>query len=650
MSPNSQAMSSYSLASLSELWPLLSERYGDRLALWDPHAQPEVTVSYRQLNESIHQFAAGLMALGVAPGDRIAIVADNSPRWLVADQGCLMAGAVNVPRSANAPVSELAYILQHSESTALVVEDVATLKRIQAAIVPLPMRVTILISDEQHEGCLNFSELLRNGTSPPDQLPALSQDRLATLMYTSGTTGEPKGVMLSHGNLLHQVNAIAPVLHPDVGDRFLTILPTWHCYERSCEYFILSQGSTLVYTAPRYIKQDLQQYTPHCMVAVPRIWETMYEGIQRQFREKSPFQRRLIAVCLNASERWVKLGRQLRGRSLESDPLPPLGTVWGRCLYALLTPVHRLGDALVYRKVRQAVGPNFKFAVSGGGSLASHLDTFYEIVGIEILVGYGLTETSPVLSVRPPERNVRGTAGFPLPEVELQIRHPDTLALLPQGKRISEAKQLQGLVMAKGPQVMLGYYKNPEATTKVLDGNGWLNTGDLGWLTPDGQIVLTGRAKDTIVLTNGENVEPQPLEDAGTQSPYIDCMVVVGQDRKRLAALVYPNVPALQQQFHSELTTGGHLPTSGEGLETGMPDPEVAEYLLNLPSVRAFVLEDLQRRIAARPEFRPDEQVGDLRFVSEAFSMENGLMTQTYKIRRNRVVERYAPLIADMYR
>jgi long-chain acyl-CoA synthetase len=184
----------------------------------------------------------------------------------------------------------------------------------------------------------------------------------------------------------------------------------------------------------------------------------------------------------------------------------------------------------------------------------------------------------------------------------------------------------------------------------VLDGNGWLNTGDLGWLTPDGQIVLTGRAKDTIVLTNGENVEPQPLEDAGTQSPYIDCMVVVGQDRKRLAALVYPNVPALQQQFHSELTTGGHLPTSGEGLETGMPDPEVAEYLLNLPSVRAFVLEDLQRRIAARPEFRPDEQVGDLRFVSEAFSMENGLMTQTYKIRRNRVVERYAPLIADMYR
>jgi len=616
---------------LLNVWQRLAEEFAGQIALRDPHAQPVFEISYGELFRRIQTLAAGLQALGIRPGDRVAIFADNSPRWLMADLATMFTGAVNVPRSAIADPDELGYILRHSGSTVLIVQDLKTLKRIQSDVQELGLEWVLLLSDEQEAGVLNFSQWLQKGQEHTYEPPRLERSQLATIIYTSGTSGRPKGVMLSHGNLMHQVENLGVVVQPQPGNKVLTILPTWHSYERACEYFLLSRVCTLVYTSPRFIKQDFKQEQPHFLVAVPRIWETVYEGIQRQFNEKSALMQKVIRTLIGVSERYVLAGRVARNQSILHYGANRSVRLQARLKQGLLWPVHKLGDLLIYKKVRQALGPNFQHAISGGGSLPAYLDLFYEIAGISILNGYGLTETSPVLCARRPEWNVRGTAGPPLPGTEFQIVDPETKQPLPPGQK--------GLILARGPQVMMGYYNNPEATAKVLSPEGWFETGDLGWLTPDGQLVITGRAKDTIVLLNGENIEPQPLEDVCLQCPYISQIVVVGQDQKKLAALIYPNLDALQAW-----ATEQGIPSS-----VGTSGTESSSELLAHPQVRSLILEELRTRIRQRPGYRADDQISDFRFLPEPLSVENGLMTQTLKIKRNPVAERYAHLIQEMY-
>ncbi|MEM9536059.1 MAG: AMP-binding protein [Cyanobacteria bacterium P01_E01_bin.45] len=635
---------------LSDIWAKNAKLYPNQLALWNPHAKPEEKYTYQQLNEAIQHFAAGLQALGIQQGARLAIVADNSPRWLIADQGSLLAGAVNVPRGGTAPVPELSYIIEHSGSTVLVAENAAVVERLKDSDGLESIRHIIQLYGDPLPDCIGYDDLLERGQAHTLEEHFCDRSTLATIIYTSGTTGRPKGVMLLQKNLMHQVEAIAEAL-PEVkaGQRFLSILPTWHSYERAGEYFLLSRGCEMVYTSRRYIKEDLKRYQPHYMVAVPRIWETVYEGAQRQFREKSATLQAVIFFCLSQSSRWVELGRKLTNQSLLSNALSLPQFIWVGLQRALLTPIHLLGEKLVYCKVREAVGPNFVYAVSGGGSLAGHLETFYETIGVQILVGYGLTETSPVLTCRRAQRNVRGTSGLPLPDTEIQICNPETLEPLPYQASMLEARTTRGLVRARGPQVMVGYYQNPAATHKVLDGDGWFDTGDLGWLTPDGQLVLTGRAKDTIVLTNGENIEPQPLEDACAQSPWVDQIVMVGQDRKRLAALVYPNITSLVQDFGDSIAPEAQQLTGSNDPTQWADSDEFVQHLLSQSTIQKAVLTDLQQRLKQRVGYRPDELVREFRFVPNPFTIENGLMTQTYKIRRNKVADIYAETIAELY-
>ncbi|MCF2971497.1 AMP-binding protein [Synechococcus sp. Nb3U1] len=608
---------------LLNVWQRLAEQFPKHIALRDPHVQPVFEITYGEFFQRVQALASGLQALGIRPGDRVALIADNSPRWLMADLATMFTGAVNVPRSAIADPEELGYILRHSGSTTLIVQDLKTLKRIQSDVQELGLERVLMLSDEEQAGVLNFPQWLQKGRDQVYEPPRLDRSQLATIIYTSGTSGRPKGVMLSHGNLMHQVENLGVVVQPQPGNKVLTILPTWHSYERACEYFLLSRVCTLVYTNPRFIKQDLKQEQPHFLIAVPRIWETVYDGIQRQFNEKSALMQRIIRGLIRLSERYVLAGRVARNQSILHYGASGAERLQARVQHLLLWPVYQLGDLLIYRKVRQALGSNFQHAISGGGSLPAYLDLFYEIAGISILNGYGLTETSPVLCARRPEWNVRGTAGPPLPGTEFRIVDPETQDPLPQGEK--------GLITARGPQVMMGYYNNPEATAKVLTAEGWFDTGDLGWLTPDGQLVITGRAKDTIVLSNGENIEPQPLEDVCLQCPYINQIVVIGQDQKKLAALIYPNLDALQAW------------AAEQGIPTSEPE------LLASPQVRSLILEELHTRIRQRPGYRPDDQIGDFRFLPEPLSVENGLMTQTLKIKRNPVAERYAHLLKELY-
>jgi long-chain acyl-CoA synthetase len=627
-----------STQSLPEVWSIAATKFGDTVALRDPHAKPEVIITYQELSIYIQQFATGLQALGVKPQDKVALFADNSPRWFIADQGIMTAGGVGVVRSSGAEEQELAYILENSDSTTLVVEDLKTLTKLRSLLQGLPIRLIILLSDQTPKDnepirTLNFKQLIELGKN--NQLQPVQQEleTLATLIYTSGTTGKPKGVMLSHGNLLHQINYIKTVFQPQAGDVLLSILPSWHSYERAGEYFFLSQGGTQIYTNLRFFKKDLKQFQPIYMVGVPRLWESLYDGIQKLLSEQSPTQQKLVKFLLKQSEQYILAKRIANNASLEHFDASAIQRSLASVKAATLAPIHALADKLVYQKIRDGVG-NIKAVCSGGGSLAKYLDNFYETVGIDVFVGYGLTETSPITNARTPQHNIRGSAGQPLPETEIKIVDPDTRQALAQGEK--------GLVLIRGTQVMQGYYKNPEATAKAIDSEGWFDSGDVGWLTPDNDLVLTGRAKDTIVLTNGENIEPQPIEDACLRSAYIDQIMLVGQDQRSLGALIVPNLDTLKQWVNLQ-KLDLKLPSQDSSPE------EIAQSDLNHNAIANLFRQELNREVQNRPGYRADDRIGTFRLIIEPFAQSNGMMTQTMKVKRPVVVERYQSLIEQMF-
>ncbi|NER36930.1 MAG: long-chain fatty acid--CoA ligase [Oscillatoria sp. SIO1A7] len=636
------------IQSLPEIWPLIRERFGETIALKDPHAKPVVELSYSELADRVQQFAAGVQALGLPPiaeglPARIALFANDSPRWMIADQGTIVAGAANVVRGADADPEELLYILENSGSIGLVVQNLALAKKLRPKLDDLPIQWVVLLSDEESRSdiedmedsfpvpLVSYKELMERGRSHSLQPVSYNRETLATLLYTSGTTGRPKGVMLSHGNLLHQLQTIGAVIQPQQGDSILSILPTWHTFGRTGEYFFLSRGCTQIYSNIRYIKQDFKEFKPLYVFAVPRLWESIYEGVQKQFRQQPESKQRLVRRFLAIGRTYIEARRTLEGLHLSMEKPSFLEKLSAALTVAALRPIQAIADILVYKKVREATGGELKYTISGGGSLAMHLENFFEIVGLEALVGYGLTETSPVLTARRFWNNLRGSAGQPIPGTEIRIVDPTTRQTLPPGER--------GLVLARGPQIMQGYYQNPEATAKAIDPEGWFNTGDLGLLTDNNDLVLTGRAKDTIVLTNGENIEPLPIEDACARSPYIDQIVLVGQDCKFLGALIVPNLDALEKWANSEegSSRGYIAPTSGQ--------------LIDLESkiVQDLIREELNREVKNRPGYRPDDRIGAFRLIQEPFSIESGTMTQTLKIKRPTVAERYRNLIEEMF-
>lgn len=622
------------LQSLPEFWAIALHRAGgDVVALHDPHSVPETRLTYGDLYQQIQWFAGGLQSLGIRVGEHVALISDNSPRWLVADQGIMTAGAVDVVRGSQADPDELVFILENSDSIALVVQDRETFDKVAAGIAALPIRLVVVLSDESLETSgpwkvMNFNQLLEVGKTHAVTFTPATRDTVATLMYTSGTSGRPKGVMLTHGNLLSQITSFERVVDVTLraGDRVLSILPIWHCYERTFEYFIFLHGCTLVYTNIRYVKKDIKAVAPHYMVGVPRLWESIYEGVQKQFRDQPAKKQRLIQFFLTQSHRYIQAKRIVQGLCLENLHPSLVERLVATVQMAVLWPIHRLGDALVYKQVRAGTGGNIRFVVSGGGSIAEHLEDFFEVVGVQILGGYGLTETSPVTHVRRPWHNLRGADGQPLAGTEALIVNPETRQPVPQGQ--------QGLVLLRGPQIMQGYYKNPEATAKAINPQGWFDSGDLGWVTAQDDLIITGRAKDTIVLTNGENIEPQPIEDACLRSPYIDQIMLVGQDQRSLGALIVPNVEALEKWATEKQLT---LHQADNTLN------------LNLKPILDLYRQELTREVQARPGYRADDRIGPFRLLNAPFTIDNGLLTQTLKIRRAVVMDRYRDMIDEMF-
>ncbi|KAG5147046.1 hypothetical protein JHK84_032589 [Glycine max] len=640
-----------------DIWRSSAEKYGDKIALVDPYHDPPSTMTYKQLEDAILDFAEGLRVIGVRPNEKLALFADNSCRWLVADQGMMACGAINVVRGSRSSIEELLQIYNHSESVALAVDNPEMLNRIAKLFyLKASMRFIILLWGEKSglvsEGdkevpVFTFTEVIHLGqesrrvlfdsldTRKHYMYEAIKSDDIATLVYTSGTTGNPKGVMLTHQNLLHQIKNLGDIVPAEVGDRFLSMLPSWHAYERACEYFIFSCGVEQVYTTVRNLKEDLGHYQPHYLISVPLVYETLYSGIQKQISTSSLVRKLVALTFIRVSLRYMECKRIYEGKCLTKDQKPPsylhsiLDWLWARVVATILFPVHLLAKILVYRKIHSAIGIS-KAGVSGGGSLSSHVDRFFEAIGVNVQNGYGLTETSPVIAARRLSYNVIGSVGHPIKHTEFKVVDSETDEVLPPGSK--------GILKVRGPQLMKGYYKNPSATNQVLDRDGWLNTGDIGWIVPhhstgrsrnsSGVIVVDGRAKDTIVLsTEGENVEPGELEEAAMRSSLIHQIVVIGQDKRRLGAVIVPNKEeVLKAARESSIIDSNSSDASQE-------------------KVTSLIYKELRTWTSESPF-----QIGPVLLVNDPFTIDNGLMTPTMKIRRDKVVAQYGDQIENLYK
>ncbi len=623
---------------IPEMFASTVDRFGGRPAFKVKEGGVFRAITYAQLNETVRDLATGLIDLGVKAGDHVGLISDNRLGWILADLAILHVGAADVPRGSDSTADEIAYILAHADCKLAFLENEAQLAKVEEVRERLPDLATVIILDEgfteARKGVIPFDTVVRRGAKlrakgkhrVAERVAAITGDTLATLIYTSGTTGEPKGVELTHLNLLHQVNVIPELIEFTPEDRFLTLLPPWHSFERAVEYIAIAHGCSTAYTSIKEVATDLQLERPTYMASVPRIWEAIYDKVvakvAKEGRVKQLLFRGLVAVAM----RYRELTRIANGddaRFVEHGYLREKGRqVWAGARAALLAPLYRLAYGK-FAPIRQRTGGELKAAVSGGGALPAHVDLFYDAVGLTILEGYGLTETAPVICVRLPERPVPGTVGPPLPDTQLRI--------VGEGGRPVERGEI-GVVQVRGPQVMRGYYKRPEATAAVLSEDGWLDTGDLGRLTVTGELAITGRAKDTIVLLGGENVEPVPIESALAASPYIAQVMVVGQDEKQLGALIVPDRDRLAAFCDESGLTCGEL-----------------EEAVRHEAVRALFARELRSRVSAATGFKPYEQVRRFRLLTREFAVGREL-THTLKMRRNVIRELYAEEIERMFR
>jgi long-chain acyl-CoA synthetase len=454
------------------------------------------------------------------------------------------------------------------------------------------------------QGDVSFLDIAKSG----------QPDDLATIIYTSGTTSDPKGVMLTNSNFMHNaINApIAITINKD--DNFLSVLPSWHVYERTVEYCALCVGASTAYSKPfkQVLLPDLVNEKPSVMVSVPRIWESLHKGILDNVKKGSDLQQCIFNWAIKAGEEYKEAEGILDGTwpLFDRAEYTPDKLAQARRTVKRLGWKYRLADKIVFKKIRKLTGGRFRFAISGGGALNESIDKFFNAIGLIITEGYGLTETSPILAGRTKNDNIMFTVGPPIPEVEIKIVDKDDY-----NKELSNGKM--GIVLVKGPMVMKGYYKNEEKTKEIIK-DGWLNTGDLGKKTYNGKYLkLMGRIKDTIVLRGGENVEPLPLEDRLKESKYINMVIVVGQDKPRLGALIVPDFETLKAYTEKENIKYKNI-----------------DELINHPKVVSLYQKEQKRLISKEHGFMPYETVMGIALLPHEFTVEAGEMTETLKMKR----------------
>ncbi len=632
----------HSARTLVEVYRAAAAEFGDKPAFCarqgDGSYRP---ASFRELYENGVALATALIELGVEAREHVALLADNRLEWIMADYGVLLAGAADVPRGADVTPGEIDYIINHADVQVVFVENAAMLEKFHKCRPRVPRARVVVLMDREAElrhGALGIWDLVDQGRRLREQgdrrvearVAQVRPDDLFTLIYTSGTTGRPKGVKLTHANMISQVVDCPIDIGPE--DRLLSILPVWHSYERVIHMLAISRGSATYYTSIRTIGEDLKRVKPTLMGSAPRLWESLYQKILGNVTQAGPGKRTMFRVAYFCSRNLRHSAYFIEGRRLDLG-----GRAWWRSaiegamhivIYLALLIPYLIMDGLVTRKLRAVLGGEFRGTISGGGALPTHVDEFFNYIGIPVLEGYGLTESCPVLAVRTWKRRVIGTVGPVWPKTEVRIVDlHDGRVLYPDSNDKDRGRGRRGEIHARGPQIMAGYHKDPELTATVLR-DGWLATGDIGIMTFNDCLKIVGRCKETIVLLSGENVEPAPIENKLCESRYIDQCIVVGQDQKHLAALI--------------VTRPEHFAADGVNAAS------ISELAGDAVAAR-IIAREIKSLVNAHTGFRHFEMIHAWRLLPKAFEVGDEL-TSTYKLKRHVIDTRYADLAREIFR
>ncbi len=558
-------------------------------------------ISTEEFARSVRHLSLGLTALGHRRGDRLVILAESSPRWVITDFANVCAGGVTVPIHAVLTPSQINHIINDSAAAIVVFSSGDLWAKLKAVGTDLAgVRHFITFEDTADEGVMTFNEVLEKGREREARHPeafleaaaAAEPGDLAAIIYTSGTTGIPKGAMLTHGNFMSNTVSASSLIEATVRDTVLSFLPLSHTLERIGMLAYFDKGCTIAFAENMTtLPQNLLEVRPHIMVSAPRIFEKIYAGIMNRILASSPVRRKLFFWAVRTGKTWGAL--KLRAR-----PIP-----------ALLKFKRGLAQRLVFRKITALTGGRIRFFLSGGAPLAKDIAEFFYAIGLPILEGYGLTETSPIITLNTFEAMKFGSVGKPIPGVEVRIA-------------------ADGEILTRGPHVMKGYHKMPAETEEVLEGD-WFKTGDIGHFDEDGFLVITDRKKDIIVTSGGKNVAPQQIENLLKTSPYIANAVVLGDRRKFVSALVVPNLEKLEDYAVSARITS-----------TGRSD------LLQKRQIMDFLMTEVDRVTVDLASY---EKVKKIALLDKDFEIDAGELTPTLKVKRSVIEKKYRDLIDALY-
>ncbi len=600
---------------------------------WEP-------VSYKALYEKGLDLGTALIELGVNARDHVGIFSDNRFEWILADYAVQCCGAADVPRGRDITNAELVYIINHSELAVAFVETEELMQRVLNLKNQLPALREIIVLDESidvpqgvrkiHDVCKTGQKLRQDGDKRIEKrMQDIKPDDLFTLIYTSGTTGTPKGVMLTHANIMSQIQNLPGQFN--CNDRILSVLPIWHVFERLIEMYTISFGGCTFYSSVQHLAEDMRNVEPTFMASAPRIWEKLYERILKKVKSSHWMRQLLFHVAHFLARQYNGSIYYMSNRNLQMRFYP----LWERILcmpfylirWLIVLPWYGFFNAAVLERIRLGAGGGLKTTISGGGALPFHVDKFFNNVGIPVLEGYGMTETTPVISVREKRNLVVGTVGSPIKETQIKIIDIETSRVLyPNAELPYNGKMQKGEIWVKGPQVMKAYYKEPELTQKTIV-DGWLRTGDIGVMTHNNNLKILGRFKATIVLKGGENVEPEPLEMSLQQSPFIENCIVAGQDKKFLGVLIIPSLIDFWQ--------------------AGFKEKTIQELVKNDIATK-IIRNDVRRITSTANGFKKYEQIRYIGYLNDSFKIGQEL-TNLFKLKRHVIMKKYSKQLSDLF-
>lgn len=561
--------------------------------------------TYQEVSQLVLQFAAALLEQGLETGDRVAQISNNRPEWVITDLGSMNAGCVHAPLYSTVSAQAFTYILNDSRARILVAETeghLKMLKEVQNDLQHLEGVVSIAPVNKEGYGKIKvwqWDEFLKLGADALDKHKETIDSRkgsikaadVCSLIYTSGTTGEPKGAMLMHGNFISNSVCVRPHISIAPGEVELSFLPLSHVFERTLYYLMVTIGGTIAYAESfETVRDNILEVRPHLVASVPRLYEKIYTAVTSKAQAGLNMKRRLFYWALGVGKRHCE-------------------AKWKGSVNPILAAQNAIAHKLVFSKIHDATGGRVKVFASGGAPLRADVCEFFLNAGFVLIEGYGLTETSPVITMNPPERPKIGTVGKTIKGVEIKIAE-------------------DGEILTRGPHVMLGYFNKPEATAEAIDSEGWFHTGDVGEIDSEGYLKITDRKKELIVLSNGKNVAPSPIEQSIKESKYIEQCVVLGDQRNFISALVVPSYEAI----------------TGWCEENGV-DKDPAK-MADDPKLVAFLTEITKK---ACEGFSPYEQVKKISVLPRELTQEDGELTPTLKTKRRVVNENFADRINSIY-